>query len=95
MSSTPLLLAAGDIHLDHWIWRRHRTITGDAQLGFDQLIELALRYRCPLVIVGDLFDTVDPDSSLVSYFRQCMDRLQRESIACYAIQGNHDRRPIP
>jgi len=88
-------IALGDIHLDSTIWRRYRQIQGDAFVGFTSFINTAIRLRIPAVILGDLFDSVDPEPDLVRYFREEMDRCRDNQIPVYAIQGNHDKRPSP
>lgn len=95
MSSEPAFVALGDIHLDHLIWRRHRDITGDATLGLQQALDHAIRLNVPLVLLGDIFDTSDPDPSLVQVFRQTVERATTHGIKVFAIQGNHDRRRTP
>ncbi len=89
----PAFLALGDIHLDHLIWRRQRDIADDSLTAFRSFLDHAIRLRIPAVIVGDLFDTTDPESSLVRFFREQMSRCADAGIPVYAIQGNHDKRP--
>ncbi len=91
----PTLLVLGDIHLDRFIWRSHRQITGDAFLGFTSYVDRAVEFGCPILIAGDLFDTADPDSDLIKYCRLELDRAHEAGVEVYAIQGNHDKRPTP
>lgn len=88
-------LALGDIHLDTWIWRRHLQIMGDAYRAFEAFVQHGLDLGVPLIIAGDLFDSVDPDPTVVRFFRSQMDRCQAAGIRVYAIQGNHDKRNVP
>lgn len=95
MAPKPVFVALGDIHLTNYIWTRHRSITGDAPLGFKAFIDHGIRLHVPIVIVGDLFDSIEPDSSDVELFRTEMDRCRDAKVAVYAIQGNHDKRATP
>jgi DNA repair exonuclease SbcCD nuclease subunit len=95
MSSEPVFVALGDIHLETYIWRKIKSITGDAFLAFRAFIDHAERLKVPAVIVGDLFDSIVPDSFLIQWFRDQMDYCREKNIKIYAIQGNHDKRPIP
>lgn len=91
----PSFVALGDLHLDPWIWRSYRDINGDAFLGFKSFVDVAIEWNVPVVLVGDIFDSVDPDPHIVRFFREQMDRCVEEDIAVYAIQGNHDKRATP
>ncbi len=88
-------IAMGDAHLEELIWRRYRQISGDAEMAFTALVDLAIEHFLPLVLLGDVWDTVKPPPSMLRFFRQQMDRLHAEGIAVYAIQGNHDKRDVP
>jgi hypothetical protein len=93
--SDPLLCFMGDLHLSHLIWTDRRLIRGDSFLGFSQVVDRAIEYQVPLVLGGDIFDTVRPDSGLISFFRHEMDRCHRHNIQVFAYQGNHDKAPTP
>jgi DNA repair exonuclease SbcCD nuclease subunit len=93
--ATPLFIFAGDLHLSHFIWSNARQVVGDSQFGFSQVVDKAISYGVPLILTGDVFDSVKPDSQLVEFFRSEMERLRRANIVCYAIQGNHDRQVMP
>lgn len=96
MNTPPIaFLALGDIHLDDLIWRNRREITGDARVAFTSFVDLGIALSVPLVIVGDLFDTVDPPPALVEFFRLEMERCKAAGVQVYALQGNHDKRPVP
>lgn len=95
-TSSPIaFLALGDIHLDDLIWRNRREIHGDARVAFTSFVDLGIALTVPLVIVGDLFDTTEPPSSLVEFFRLEMERCKAAAVPVLAIQGNHDKRPVP
>jgi hypothetical protein len=91
-TSDPAFIAAGDIHLTPLIWRPQVNITGDAELAFAALIDVAIENMLPLVLVGDIFDTVEPGPQMIRFFRKQMDRLYDERVHVYAIDGNHDKR---
>lgn len=93
--TTPAFLALGDIHLDTLIWRAYRQVSGDAVQAFKAVTQMAIDRHLPLVLVGDVFDVVDPDPWLVREFRLEMDRLARECVPVDVLQGNHDRRRTP
>lgn len=95
MDRSPAFVCLGDIHLDPVIWRRYRQILGDSFVGFEGFVDTALSLNVPLVILGDLFDTVEPTPELVQFFRGQMDRCVSAQIPVYAIQGNHDKRRTP
>ncbi len=89
----PAFVAMGDLHLDHLIWRKHRNIVDDALVSFRSLVDHAIRLKVPLVLVGDICDSTDPDSDIADFLRTEMDRCQAANVLVYAIQGNHDKRP--
>jgi DNA repair exonuclease SbcCD nuclease subunit len=89
------MLAMGDIHLERLIWRKHRHILDDSLVAFRSLVGLAIQNQVPLVLVGDIFDSIDPDPFLVDFFRREMERLEEANIEVYCIQGNHDKRQVP
>ncbi len=93
--TSPAFLALGDLHLDTLIWRAYRQVTGDAVQAFKAVTQIAVDRHLPLVLVGDVFDVVDPDPWLVREFRLEMDRLAAECVPVDVLQGNHDRRRTP
>lgn len=93
---TQLAFAAlGDSHLDPLIWRSHHHITGDAFVAFAAFITQAIELNVPVVLVGDVFDSVDPDPVVIGFFRKQIDRCEEAMIDVYFIQGNHDKRLTP
>lgn len=93
--SEPAFIASGDLHLNPLIWRKYRQISGDAFYGFTQVVDLGLELYVPIVLVGDIFDSVDPSPDIIRFFRQQMDRCMEDKLPVYVIQGNHDKRPSP
>lgn len=93
--SRPAFLALGDLHLKPHIWSSHRQVVGDAFVGFTSFIDLALELFLPVVLVGDIFDSVKLDPVVTHFFRKEMDRCAGEGLPVYAIQGNHDKQHTP
>jgi hypothetical protein len=92
----PLAVCLGDIHLDTCIWRRIRHVQGDAYLGLKSAIDVAIKYNVPFFMVGDIFDSVNPDTYVIrEIFRPLMDLAESNGVPVYFIQGNHDKREIP
>ena len=91
----PAFLALGDIHLSPLVWLKYRNIAGDSEQAFKSFIDLGIELHLPLVLVGDIWDSVKPPSSMLKFFRQQVDRCQQECVAVYAIQGNHDKQVVP
>lgn len=87
----PIAVALGDIHLDDKIWTKLSSITGDAELGYQSFLAVALRLKVPAVIAGDLFDVAKPPSSLVRLHRKYMDLCEAEGVPVLVLQGNHDK----
>ena len=94
-ANIPSLYVIGDLHLDHLIWKRHRQVADDSILGLNEVSDLALRNRVPVLLAGDVFDTSDPDPDLVQMVRVQAELLHRAGVRVMALQGNHDRRPVP
>lgn len=88
-------LAIGDLHLTDYIWRNQKHVYGDAASAFSEIIDLAIKERTALVLVGDIFDNVTPEPHLIKFFRSQIDKMQSAGVDVYAIQGNHDLRPTP
>ncbi len=95
MNHNIAFLALGDLHLDTAIWRKHRQVTGDPQAALRCLVDLAAELKVPMVLLGDIFDVSDPESSLVQFFRSEMERAHAAGVPVYCIQGNHDKRTVP
>lgn len=91
----PVFVALGDIHLESLIWCKYHHIRGDSFAAFRKFISDAIEWHVPLVLVGDIFNSVEPDPYYVTIFRHEMERCKEEDIPVYALQGNHDKRPTP
>lgn len=95
-----MLLLQGDLHVTDHIWSTQRDITGDARQGYDQVIDLGIQLFesgriNAIMLLGDLFDTINPRTELIRHVRQGIERCQAASLPVYYIDGNHDKRPTP
>jgi len=95
MASKPAFVILGDIHLDTVIWKRVPQVTGDAFLAYKSFLDTAVKLGVPAIIAGDLFDTIKPDTAIVQFHREQMDRCKAADVPVYFIQGNHDRQSLP
>ena len=82
---------AADTHLDlpggAWL---NRKIRGDSAYAFEQLVELAILHRVPLVVAGDLLEVARPHSATVEFFHRQMRLCQDAGVKFYFIQGQHE-----
>ena len=83
-------IVTGDNHLAPYTWSRHPSLRGDGYFALKQIVDICLREKESLVILGDLFDAKKLDSRTVIEFHTQMDRLQKGGVPVYAIQGQHD-----
>ncbi|HZI89506.1 MAG TPA: DNA repair exonuclease [Candidatus Polarisedimenticolia bacterium] len=67
--------------------------TRDFLSAFQRAVELAASPERPVdlvVIAGDLFDTHDPDESLVFQGESCLERLAKAGVPVAIVPGTHD-----
>lgn len=95
MTASPICLLQGDAHLSEYIWGKRPQIRGDAYHAFEQVVGHAVRLNVPLILAGDVFDTTNPTTADVHFFRIQMDHLRQAGVPVYHFQGNHDRRNLP
>jgi DNA repair exonuclease SbcCD nuclease subunit len=81
---------AGDIHLKPQTWRSRPDIQGDAYNSLGQIIDYCIEHSRSLTLLGDVFNSSQPDSQDVAVFRQGLDRMHAAGLPVYAIQGQHD-----
>jgi len=63
----------------------------DCQDVFSNIINLCIKERVKaLLIGGDLFDTAEPQKSLVKFVISEFERLNKEKITVFISSGNHD-----
>jgi hypothetical protein len=92
--SKPIAVVAADCHLDHLIWRSRPEIYGDSHYAFKQLVTLAVSRKLPLILAGDIVETLPvdaPNSETISVLRESMAALRRAGIPVYYISGQHDQ----
>lgn len=88
--SAPLAVIAADLHLDDRQWGE---ICGDSKYAFTQVLELALKYRVPIVMCGDVIDVKQPSVTTLSFLKQALDKFDRRAESnqtIYYIQGQHE-----
>jgi len=87
---TPLAIATGDTHLRKNTWSKHPTLSGDAYRAFNEIVDICIREKLPLLLLGDIMDSQRPDSETVAVFCAAMDAMKRAGLSVYFVQGNHD-----
>lgn len=86
-----LLMVFADAHLDECIWTGRRDIRGDSKAAFQYLVGRAIEMRPQwLICAGDLLDSVEPPSSVISFLNKQLMRLQGTDVRFGFVQGNHD-----
>lgn len=90
----PLAVFAADTHLADRLWTS-RDMTGDAYASFAQLVDAALKYRVPLVLAGDIFDSHVNRSRAVTFAYGQLDRLHAAGLEAWYVNGNHDQSDPP
>lgn len=90
----PAFAFTGDTHLTRSVWVKHPDLFGDAHESFRQIIDQCLAMRIPLVLLGDIFDSANPEAEDVVFFSQQMERMARQQLMVFYIKGNHDDTPV-
>ncbi len=63
----------------------------DCQTVFSNIIDLCIKEKVnALLIAGDLFDTPEPQKSLVKFIINELEKLEKQKITVFIISGNHD-----
>ena len=88
---TPICVVSADWHLERNAWVRHPDLAGDSYYGLEQVVDLALLMKLPLIAAGDLFNKPYPDAKSVYVAMQQMDRMQEAELPVYYVQGQHER----
>lgn len=86
----PLFIFVADTHLHTSAWSDRPTLRGDSYWAFEQIVNMCLHYRVPLILGGDSFDTKKPPPDAVACFCQQMDRMQAAGLRVLFIRGQHD-----
>ena len=90
----PIAVIAADTHIDEYIWRHKPNIVFDSYYGFQQAIGAAVKFNVPLILAGDVVETLPantPTSKTVSWVRSQINRLKKNKLNCYAVTGQHDQ----
>lgn len=91
--SKPIAVVAADCHLDHLIWRSRPEIQGDSSYGFWQVINAAKSRKLPLVLAGDVVETLpadSPNSDTVHVLCRAMSQMRKACLHVYSTRGQHD-----
>lgn len=89
----PIAVVAADCHLDHLIWRSRPEIRGDAAYAFQQVIQAACDKQLPLILAGDVVETLpadSPNSDTVFVLCRSLAKLQQAGLTVYSTRGQHD-----
>jgi DNA repair exonuclease SbcCD nuclease subunit len=91
----PIALLTSDWHLSEKIWK-NRSILDDAIFGLQQIIEMSNLLDVPIIAAGDLFDTKNPSTFILSQTKAalCARHTGRQNDVYY-IQGQHERSTVP
>jgi len=87
-----MFVYASDLHLSLNTWRSLPEVREDSLLSFKRLLDICCCYSanvvCPLVLGGDVFDSVKMTPELLTEVMKIRD--QYTNIPIYYINGNHD-----
>ncbi len=88
------LVHTSDLHLGSTfkiLGDKSKLHRNDCQDVFSNIIDLCIKERVKaLLIGGDLFDTAEPQKSLVKFVINEFERLNKEKITVFISSGNHD-----
>lgn len=90
MAAKPILVLSSDWHLNPLSWKRHPKIKGDSYYSLRQIVDTAIELQVPLIGAGDLFDVKTPPSESVIVCCREMERLAKENLSMYYVQGQHE-----
>lgn len=83
-----MFIFAADLHLSLITWQRLPEVNDDSLESFREVLNMADAHNSPLVLGGDVFDSV---KMLPSLLMKAIDiRNQFPSVPIYYINGNHD-----
>jgi len=94
----PIAVVAADTHVDELVWRHKPNIVFDSYYGFQQAVSVAVKFNVPLILAGDVIETLPantPTSKTVTFVREQLKRLKNKRLECYAITGQHDQASPP
>jgi len=91
-------IIAADLHLSDSIWANYPSLRGDSFYALSQVIELARKNGCPLVLAGDnleLLRSTSLTSSTVSAVNSSIETMRQAGLPLYFIDGQHDMAKPP
>lgn len=86
----PIAVLSADTHLAPRAWAKHPGLAGDSYYGFQQLGDYCTAHDLDLVLAGDVFDKTRPDPTTIWQMRTQLDRMERQNLNVYYIQGQHE-----
>ena len=91
-----MIAFVADLHLTPLTWNDYPGLRGDAYFAWDQIVGWCVDHKpLALILGGDVFDKLKPDSESVVRFQRGVDKLHAAGVAVLAIQGQHDRSTPP
>lgn len=87
MNKKLIAVYGSDLHLSPLVWNRLPTMTGDALFGLQCLLHLANTNNVPLLLGGDIWDSV---RITPEFFLKVRSLFERYNVKTYYINGNHD-----
>jgi hypothetical protein len=88
-----IAIVSADCHVEELIWRDRPGITGDGFYGFQQLIDNAVKENLPLILAGDVVETLPqntPTTKTVDFLQACISTMNSHGLKIYTINGQHD-----
>ena len=90
VTGTPVALIASDWHVQLAAWKKFPEVKRDAEYSLEQIVDCAIEIGVPLIAPGDLFDCKLPCSYSVGVVKNQMERMRKNSLAVYYVQGQHE-----
>ncbi len=87
---TPIAVATSDLHLAKCAWARRPGLEGDSYFSFGQIVDDCVNQELPLILAGDVFDKTRPDPVTINNMSRRLARMERNNLAVYYIQGQHE-----
>lgn len=89
------ILVTSDLHLSDKIWK-HRPIDGDSYHSWRQIVNLAIKHECEVVILaGDLLNKQTNASRPIQELVAGLKRLAEAHIEVWYNQGQHEYQTVP
>lgn len=91
----PAALVISDTHCMPSAWVGRPGLVGDAYFAFEQAVDYAIKKNLPLLILGDIIDSIEPPPETVYFLRKQMDRMAGCMLQVKYILGNHESTKPP